>query len=310
MDFPRSFSVVEIADWLSCPAYGNTEQQLSGMNEIHRINPGEIVFVDHPKYYEKALNSAASCVLINKKVADIPHGKAIIVSEDPFRDFNQLSKRFTPFAPAEKSISKRATIGEGTVIQPNCFIGDEVTLGKECLIHSGVQLYGKVIVEDRVEIHANTVIGGHAFYYKKRPTGYDKLISCGSVHICSDVEIGANCTIDRGVSDVTYIGKGTKIDNLVQVGHDTRIGEHCLIASHCGIAGCVTIEDHVTLWGQVGVASDITIQEGAVVLAQSGVGNDLEGGKRYFGSPAKEAKLAWREIAALRNLPEALKKLS
>ena len=158
-------------------------------------------------------------------------------------------------------------------------------------------------------IHAGTVLGADAFYYKNRPEGFDKLVSGGRVVIEDDVDIGASCTIDRGVTGDTTIKEGAKLDNQIQIGHDTVIGKKCLIASHTGIAGCVVIENEVTLWGQVGVISGITIGEKAVVLAQSGVGNSLEGGKTYFGSPAEEARNKMRQMAYVKKIPSILEQI-
>jgi UDP-3-O-[3-hydroxymyristoyl] glucosamine N-acyltransferase len=152
-------------------------------------------------------------------------------------------------------------------------------------------------------------LGSDAFYYKKRPEGYDKLISGGRVVIEDNVDIGALCTIDKGVTGDTTIKKGTKLDNQVQVGHDTVIGEKCLIASQTGIAGCVIIEDEVTLWGQVGVTSAATIGKNAMVSAQSGVSKSLKGGKKYFGSPAEEMREKLKELAYVKQIPFILKKI-
>ena len=135
------------------------------------------------------------------------------------------------------------------------------------------------------------------------------MFSCGHVVIDDMVEIGANCTIDRGVSDVTRIGKGTKIDNLVQIGHDTRIGEHCLFAAQVGIAGCVDIGHRVVMWGQVGCASGVTIGDDAIILAQSGISKDLPGGATYFGSPCGEVREKFKEMASIKQLPSILSKL-
>ncbi|MCK5815704.1 MAG: UDP-3-O-(3-hydroxymyristoyl)glucosamine N-acyltransferase, partial [Flavobacteriaceae bacterium] len=261
--------------------------------------PGDIVFVDHPKYYDKALNSAATIILINKKV-DCPEGKALLISKDPFLDFNNLTNHFSSFLPASKIVSETAVIGKGTVIQPTAFIGNNVQIGTNCLVHANATINDNCIIGNNVIIHSGTVLGGDAFYYQKRETGFVKLISCGRVVIEDNVEIGANCTIDRGVTGDTVIGEGSKIDNLIQVGHDTIIGKRCLIASQVGIAGCVHIEDEVTLWGQVGIRSDITIGKKAVLLAQSGVSKSLEGGKTYWGSPAQEARQQLKETAFLR----------
>lgn len=308
MKFPREYKLKEIASLLKTEFIGEPNFPVTGMNEIHVVEQGDIVFVDHPKYYDKALKSAATIVLINKKV-DCPDGKALLISEDPFRDFNTLTKHFAPFFKSDTAISPSAEIGVGTIIQPNVFIGNNVRIGKNCLIHTNVSIYDDVVIGDNVTIHSGTVLGGDAFYYKKRTEGFDKLVSGGRIIIEDHVDIGAGCTIDRGVTGNTRIGEGSKLDNQIQVGHDTVIGKKCLIASQCGIAGCVVIEDEVTLWGQVGVISGITIGEKAVVLAQAGVGKTLEGGKTYFGSPAEEARSKMKELAYIKQIPSLLQKL-
>ena len=308
MKFPKPYTLEEIAGLIDTEFIGASDFEVLGMNEIHVVEPGDIVFVDHPKYYGKALNSPATIVLINK-VVDCPKGKALLISDDPFRDFNKLTKHFKPFVASIASISETATIGENTVIQPNSFVGNNVKIGNNCLIHSNVAIYDDCIIGDNVTIHAGTILGADAFYYKKRPEGFDKLVSGGKVVVENNVDIGSSCTIDRGVTGDTTIGEGSKLDNQIQIGHDTVIGKKCLIASHTGIAGCVVVEDEVTLWGQVGVISGITIGKGAVVYAQSGVANSLEGGKTYFGSPAVEARAKMKELATIKNMPSILKKL-
>jgi UDP-3-O-[3-hydroxymyristoyl] glucosamine N-acyltransferase len=278
------------------------------MNEIHVVEHGDIVFVDHPKYYDKALLSAATIVLINKSV-ECPEGKALLISDDPFRDFNKLINHFRPFTFSNVSIAPTAQIGEGTIIQPNCFIGNHVKIGKNCLLHANVSIYDHCVLGDNVIIQAGTIIGADAFYYKKRPEGFDQLISCGRVIIEDNVGIGALCTIDRGVTGDTTIGSGTKIDNQVHVGHDTVIGKKCLIAAQTGIAGCVVIEDEVTMWGQVGTTSGITIGTKAVVMGQTGVTKSIEGGKTYFGTPIEESREKLKQLAYIKRIPEILEKL-
>ena len=309
MKFERPYQLKELAEILGCDFDGPADHPVLGINEIHVVEEGDLVFVDHPKYYDKALNSAATTVLINKNV-DCPEGKGLLISDDPFRDFNKLTRRFRDFVPASASIASSAKIGEGSIIQPNAFIGNDVVIGKNCLIHSNVSIYDRTIIGDNVIIQANTVIGGDAFYYKKRDDGYDKLLSGGNVVIEDNVEIGAGTTIDKGVTGSTRIGYGTKIDNNVQIGHDTLIGKHCLFASQVGIAGCVVVEDHVTMWGQVGVTSGVTIGEKAVLYAQSGVAKSLAGGKAYFGSPADDARKKYREMASLKILPQVIENLN
>lgn len=308
MKFPFPYTLEEIASLIDSKYVGDPKFPVLGMNEIHVVEPGDIVFVDHPKYYDKALNSKATIVLINKEV-DCPEGKALLISDDPFRDFNKLTKRFKPFEKANQSIADSAQIGEGTIIQPNVFIGNNVTIGKNCIIHSNVSIYDGTIIGDHVIIHAGTVLGADAFYYKNRPEGFDRLLSGGNVVIEDYVELGAMCSIDKGVTASTTIGAGTKIDNQVQVGHDTVIGKRCLIAAQTGIAGCVVIEDFVTIWGQVGITSGITIGEKAVIAAQSGVSKSLPGNKTYLGTPADEFRKKYSELASIRRIPDLIEKL-
>lgn len=308
MKFQRTHTLKEIADIIGAGFVGDKDFPVEGMNEIHVVTPGDIVFVDHPKYYSKALDSAATIILINKQV-DCPEGKALLISEDPFTDFNKLSQYFRPFQQAPQAIAASAVIGENSIIQPNVFIGNGVKIGAHCLIHPNVTIYDNCIIGDHVTLHAGTVIGGDAFYYQKRAKGYDKLISCGRVIIEDHVEIGAGSTIDKGVTGDTRIGAGTKIDNQVQIAHDTVIGKKCLIASQVGIAGCNVIEDEVVIWGQVGIKSGLTIGKGVEIYAQSGVGMDLEPGKTYFGSPAIVARDKFKEMAMLRSLPDVLEKI-
>lgn len=284
---------------------GERELEVKGLNEINRVQDGDLVFVDHEKYYAKALNSAATTILINKAV-DPPQGKALIISKDPCADFNRLMAHFMPRKGFPSTDRK---IGERSEIHSSVIMGANVTIGNDCMIMPGVVIYENTTIGDRVIIHANCVIGGDPFYYKKRASGYDKMTPGGSVVIEDDVEIGSLCTIDRGLSADTRIGKGTKIDNHVQVGHDTIIGQRCLIASQVGISGACVVEDDVTLWGQVGVPSKIRIGKGAVVLGQSGVLSALEGGRTYFGSPAGEWKQKMREVSLIGRLPELFKKL-
>ncbi len=308
MKFPKPYTLKQIANIIQTEFVGDSDFLVTGMNEIHVVEHGDIVFVDHPKYYDKALNSKATTILINKKV-DCPEGKSLLISEDPFRDFNALTKFFKPFKAGNGSISDTAKIGEGTVIQPNVFIGNNVVIGKNCLIHANVAIYDNCVLGDNVTIHAGSVLGADAFYYKNRPEGFDKLISGGRVVLENHVDIGALCTIDRGVTGDTTIKKGTKLDNQVHVGHDTVIGEKCLIASQTGIAGCVVIEDEVTLWGQVGTNSGITIGKKAVVMGQAGVTKSIEGGKSYFGTPIEESREKLKQLAYVKKIPSIIKKL-
>ena len=301
MKFKKPQTLKQIASLLNIDFIGDADFQVLGINEIHVVQRGDIVFVDHPKYYDKALKSAATTILINKKV-DCPEGKSLLISDDPFNDFNKITKHFNPFIASKDSISESAIIGQNTVIQPNVFVGNNVKIGSHCLIHPNVTIYDNTIIGNNVTIHANTVLGADAFYYKNRLAGYDKLISGGRVVLKDNVDLGASCTVDKGVTGDTTIKNGTKLDNQVHVGHDTVIGEKCLIASQTGIAGCVIIEDEVTIWGQVGTNSGITIGKGAVILGQTGVTKSVPGGKSYFGTPVEESREKLKQLAGLKRL--------
>jgi len=304
MKLPRTFTLKEIASLSECEFVGHENHAITGINEIHVVEEGDIVFVDHPKYYDKALKSAATTIIIDKKV-DVPSGKALLINDQPFDVFNKLNRHFMPAQIWDKS---EAHIDSSAQISPNVVIGKRVKIGANTIIHPNVVIYDNAEIGENVEIHANTVIGGHGFYYKKEQT-YTKMHSVGKVILENNVEIGCGCTIDKGVTGATIIGEGTKIDNSVHVGHDTAIGKKCLIAAQVGIAGCVTIEDEVTLWGQVGVRSDITIGKNAVVLAQTGVSKSLEGGKTYFGSPVAESREKLKDLANTRKIPYILGEL-
>ena len=307
MKFKSVQTLLKVANLIDASFVGDSDFKITGINEIHVVEDGDIVFVDHPKYYGKALKSAATTILINKEV-DCPLGKSLLISDDPFRDFNKLTKHFNPFISSKDSIANSAIIGEGTIIQPNVFIGNNVVIGKNSLIHPNVTIYDNTLIGDNVIIHGNSVLGADAFYYKKRPDNFDQLISGGRVIIKNNVHIGASCTIDKGVSGDTIIGEGTKIDNQVHIGHDSVVGKKCLIASQTGIAGCVIIEDEVTIWGQVGTNSGITIGKGAVILGQTGVTKSVSGGKTYFGTPISESREKLKELAYLKRLLREEKK--
>jgi UDP-3-O-[3-hydroxymyristoyl] glucosamine N-acyltransferase len=308
MKFPKPISLKELAGVLGAQYIGDPDHVVTGMNEIHMVEQGDLTFVDHPKYYDKALNSNASTILINKDVK-CPEGKGLIISEDPFMDFNKLGNLFRPFEPASGMVSSSAKIGEGTVIQPGAFIGNNVIVGKHCLIHANAVVYDNCILGDHVVLHAGSVIGADGFYFQKRKGETLKFNSVGRVILGDHVEIGANTTIDKGVTGDTSIGAYTKFDNHVQVGHDTQIGRYCLIGAFTAIAGVTKIEDNVIIWADVVIDKDLVIGEGAVMLATSGTNKSLEGGKVYFGRPAMEARKAWQELALIRKLPEIWEKV-
>lgn len=312
MKFPSPVSVQWIASLINAELAGNINADAKGINELHKVEEGDLVFVDHPKYYDTCLHSAASFIIINNRDVQIPDGKTLLITEEPFEAYLKIVDHFRPFAPSGEVISNTAIIGEGTTIMPNVYIGDHVKVGKDCIIYPGVTILDYCEIGNNVIIQAGTVIGSDAFYYnskKTREIWYKKMKSCGTVVIENNVEIGAGCTIDRGVTNETRIGKGTIIDNMVHIGHDTLVGKNCLFAAQVGIAGATIIEDGVTLWGQVGVSKTLTIGENATLLAQSGVPSSLEGNKTYFGTPAIDASIKRKELVWIKRIPELWKKV-
>lgn len=307
MKFRNAITAADLAQQINAECISNPQVLLTGINEIHRVTEGDVTFCDNAKYLKTALNSDASCVLVNED-PQVETEKALILVDAPFTVFSNLSKDLRAFEPSAEMVSSSAVIGAGTVVMPGTFVGKNVSIGENCLIHPNVTIYDGCQIGDNVIIHSGTVIGADGFYYQRK-SGYNKLYSCGIVRIEDDVEIGAGCTIDRGVTAETVIGKGTKIDNMVQIGHDTVVGKNCLFASQVGIAGVVTVEDDVILWGQVGVQKDLTIGKGAVVLGQSGLAKSLKGGVTYFGSPVREAREKMKELALIKQLPSIIEEL-
>lgn len=311
MQFPAPVSLEWIAQFTGAELIGDPHALATGINEIHRVEKGDLVFVDHPRYYDKCLQSAASYIIINQRT-ECPPGKALLITANPFEAYCRIVEHFNPFTPSTEMISSSAVIGEGSVVFPGAFIGNRVRIGRNCIIHPGVCILDNCIIGDHVIIQAGTVIGSDAFYYngkKDRSRWYKKMPSGGRVLIADYAEIGANCTIDRGVSHDTIIGEGTKLDNMIHVGHDTVIGRNCLFAAQVAIGGCTNIGDGVILWGQVAVNKTLTIGDNAIVLAASAVAGSLEGGKTYFGTPAQEAGVARRELVWIKRIPEIWNKV-
>lgn len=283
---------------------GSNTNLVKGINEIHSVEEGDLSFVDNDKYYERVLKSAATIILIDKNV-ECPVGKTLLICEDPLLAYLDIVNYFVKFVPQNQPIHPNAKIGEGTIIQPNVFIGDNVSIGKNCIIHSNVSIYSDTVIGNNVVIHSNSTISADACYFQKRAEKWIKIDSCGSTIIEDDVEVGCNCCIDKGVSGVTFIGEGTKFDNLIQIGHDTHIGKRCLIGAQVGIAGCTFIDDDCSIWAKSGINKDLYIAKNTTVLAFSGVDKSVnESGLTLFGVPADDARKKWKELAYVKMLPE------
>lgn len=303
MDFKHAIDIKTLAEKYALTISGDHTIKASGINEIHKVRPGDITFVDVEKYYQKSLTSAATIIIINKEVP-CPEGKVLLITEDPFAVYNQIVWENRPFKPLNTERGENVVIGDGTQIDHGVHIGHDVTIGKDCYIQSGAFIGDGTSIGDRVIIQASALIGTDAFYYKKINGQYHKWRSGGRVILGNDVEIGAGCTINRGVSGETIIGDGSKLDCQIHIGHGAVLGKNCLIAAQTGIAGKTIVGDNVVMYGQVGVAQNLYIGDGAVLLAKTGVSKNLEGGKTYFGVPAGEAREKYKEIVGIKSLLE------
>ncbi len=310
MKFTTPVKIETIAALINAKLVGNNNEYAMGINEIHKVEVGDLVFVDHPKYYDTCLNSAATFIIINKEV-EVPEGKSILITDTPFDAYCKIVAYYRPFEKANEMVNTRI-IGEGTYIYPGAFVGNNVNIGTNCVIYPNVTIMDNCSIGNNVIIQSGTVIGSDAFYYntkKNRDMWYKKMPSCGSVIIEDDVEIGAGCMIDRGVTHDTRIGAGSKLDNMIHIGHDTVLGKNCLMAAQSAIAGMTTLEDGVTVWGGCIINKTLTIGENAVLLARTGVGGNLEGNKTYWGAPAQEASIEKRELVWVKRIPALWEKV-
>jgi UDP-3-O-[3-hydroxymyristoyl] glucosamine N-acyltransferase len=306
MKFPAPVTVEWMKTFINASVVGKADNLIYGINEINNVTKGDIAFVDHPKYYSKSINSAATIIIINKAV-EVPTEKTLLVCEEPFEAYLKIVQHFAPFIPSTETISSKASIGKNTIIMPGSFVSPEVTIGDNCIIYPNVSILNKCTIGNNVVIQSGSIIGGEAFYYNKknnRPIHYKRMDSCGDVILEDGVEIGANCTIDRGVTATTKLGMGTKLDNMVHVGHDVVIGSNVLIAAQSAIGGCTTIGNGVTIWGQVAINKTLQIGDGATILGKSGVGENIAPGKTYFGAPAQEAREAMKDLVWIKRVPE------
>lgn len=306
MKFPTPLSVTAIAQRFNAKPVGDSTLHATGINEIHKAESGDIIFVDVEKYFKKSLYSPASIIFINKEV-ECPDGKVLLVMDDPFTAYNTLVQEHRPFIPLRQNIHPTAIIEPSAILEPNVVIGAHVIIGKDCYIQANASIMEHTIIGNNVTIQAGAIIGTDAFYFKKTKEGFKKWRSGGRVIIEDKVEIGAGCTINKGVSGDTVIGEGTKLDSQVHIGHGVVVGKNCLLAAQVGIAGKTIIGDNCVLYGQAGVAQNLTIGDNTIISAKAGVSKNLAGGKIYFGTPATEARTMYKELAALRHLPEFFK---
>ena len=305
---------------------------MTGVAPLEAARPGDLTFLENSAYAEAARTTAATACFVAPKFADrLPAGVIALVSNEPYKAYARMAGRLYPSALRPGSvfgaigvapgafvhpearleegvivdpgavIGPRAEIGARSIICAGAVIGPDVRVGRDSSVGSGATLQ-HCLLGNRVIIHPGVRIGQDGFGFAMGPGGHLKVPQVGRVIVQDDVEIGANTCIDRGTTRDTVIGEGTKIDNLVQIGHNVVVGRHCVIVSHAGIAGSSTLEDYVVLGGQVGVAGHVRIGMAAQIGAQSGVMRDLAAGGRYLGSPAKPARQAMKEVAVLERL--------
>ena len=299
MDLPIPIDVKQLAEKLGATLIGEDSLQVKGVNEIHKVRPGDLCFADVPKYFNKVLSSAATVVLL-PNAADPPSGKAILVHPEPFLAYETVVNWFRAPQILHSTIDPSAIIHPTVVLEPHVIIGPNVVIGQETHIQSNTYIGSYTEIGRHVIIQAGTTIGTDAFYFKKSEEGFRKWTSCGKVVIKDQVYIGSNCTINKGVSGETYIGRGTKIDCQVHIGHGAVIGENCLIAGQVGIGGKAVLEDEVIVMGQAGIAQGVRIGKGAKIAAKSGVSKSLDGDRIYFGIPAEDIQKHHRRLAWLR----------
>ena len=321
----------EIAQKVNGNILGDGETKLTGFAKADAAITGDLTFAENEKFFRLAEQSQASAILAPAEFQS--ESKTVIQVKDARIAFAQVLPLFFPekqFIPgvhpsavvadsaniAETAhigpncvIGENVTIGDDAILEPHCTIGDNSALGQACHLFPNVSVYHGCRLAKRVRIHSGTVIGSDGFGYVFDQAHHRKIPQIGGVIIEDDVEIGANCTVDRGALDDTKIGRGTKIDNLVQIGHNVIIGEHCIIIAQNGIGGSSKIGAYSILAGQAGVAGHLKVGSKSVVAAKSGVINDLEGNQQYMGYPAIPASEAKRQIVAVKKLPNLVKRV-
>jgi UDP-3-O-[3-hydroxymyristoyl] glucosamine N-acyltransferase len=326
------YTAVQIANLIGGTVIGDGNVPLSGIAPAVSAKPGDLTFAENDLYFERAEQSAASAVLVdaefesrNKALIKVPNARigfaramSIFFPEQPFAPGIHATAVIDPSAKIAATahvgpyclIGERVSIGEKSVLQGMVHVGPDCEIAEGCCLFPNVTLYARTQLGRNVRIHAGSVIGADGFGYVFDSGTHRKVPQVGCVIIHDDVEIGANVTIDRGALGPTVIGKGTKIDNLVQIGHNVTIGEHSLIVSQTGIAGSTRIGTYVTLAGQVGIAGHLKIGNRATITAQSGVMHDVPEGQKWFGSPAMPDRKMKRQLIALQQLPDLLRRVA
>jgi UDP-3-O-[3-hydroxymyristoyl] glucosamine N-acyltransferase len=322
----------ELADRLACSLEGDGDIEICRVAGIQHAEPGDLTFLANAKYEVAVANTRASAILLRDDAPAPPC--AALRTADPYLAFARAVALFAPaWRPApgvhaqaavaadarigrDVSIGAFVSIGEGagvgnnTVVFPNVTIGAGVEIGEDCVVHSNVAIRERVVIGNRVVLQNGVVLGSDGYGFVRRGDGtHEKIPQIAGVVIEDDVELGANTTVDRPAVGETRIGCGTKIDNLVQVGHGVTVGRNVLMAAQVGIAGSTEVGDDAVFGGQVGVVGHLTIGRGSVAVAQAGVSNSLDPGAMVAGSPAIDSR-EWRKSSVLfRRLPELKRRI-
>lgn len=299
----------ELADAIGAELAADPDTPINGAGTLEDAKPGQVTFLANPKYLKELETTAASAVIVapSVKFDRVP----LLKARDPYYAFalavrllhGERKHSFSGVHP-KATVDPSASVGQGTVIYPGVYVGPRVRVGRDCVLHANVVVYEDCVIGDRVIIHSNTSIGPDGFGFATNDGLHHKIPQIGNVVIEDDVEIGSNCSIDRAALGSTVIGRGSKLNDLIAIGHNTKMGPHCLIVSQVGIAGSSTIGHHVTLAGQVGVAGHIEVGDNVTVGAQAGVTNSVPEQSVLLGSPAMPIRQARRVAAVFVQLPE------
>ncbi len=329
------FTASQIAEFIDGKIIGNPEALITGVSPIESGAKGHLSFVAQERFADLIPHSECSVLIVSEKLLkDQPYAPTVIVVEDAYLSFQvlmnlyqQMQERRTGieqgavfhetstvgedvYVGAFSCVSEKVKIGDGTQVYPHVYIGKNVKIGKNCVLYSGVRIYDYCVIGDNCIVHSNTVIGADGFGFQPTKDGFKKIPQLGNVVLEDDVEIGSNCSIDRGTIGSTRIGKGTKIDNLIQIAHNVQIGQHNVIAAQAGIAGSTVIGDWNQIGGQAGIVGHINIGNQVKIQAQSGVNSSAKDGEILYGSPAISASEYRRNYVHFRNFTNIVKRLN
>lgn len=327
-----AYKAADLASRIGASLLGDPDLEITGIGPLDRAGPHDVSYYTDTRFADRLATSVAGAVIVDDPkrapqkvqfVADQPS----LALRGALLAFHRLVPEVVPGIHASSIVHESAsvdptaqigplvvieagtTVGAHSCVSSGCVIGANSSIGAHCYLYPGATMYGNVRLGDRVIVHSGVVLGADGYGYEASDEGALKVPQIGGVRIDDDVELGANTTIDRGTLGDTIIGKGTKIDNLVMIGHNVEVGMHCLLVSQVGIAGSTHIGNGVILAGQVGVADHLDIGDGATVAAQSGIAQNLEENKTYMGSPAREFKDQARIIASITRLPKWARRL-